>query len=55
MPPHTFVYLRVLSAAIFSLKKINVYLLFTDKEGQTVSRGGAERAGDTESEADSRL
>ena len=33
----------------------NVYLLLRDKERQSVSRGGAEREGDIESEAGSRL
>ena len=35
---------------------LNVYLVVRDRERQSVSRGGAERgAGDTESEAGSRL
>ena len=33
----------------------NVYLLLRDRERQSMSRGGAERGGDTESEAGSRL
>ena len=33
----------------------NVYLLLRDSETQSVSRGGVERGGDTESEAGSRL
>ena len=33
----------------------NVYLLVKDRESQSVSRGGAEGEGDTESEAGSRL
>ena len=33
----------------------NVYLLLGDRERQSVSRGGAEREGDTESEAGSGL
>ena len=33
----------------------NVYLLLRDRERQSMSRGGAEREGDTESEAGSRL
>ena len=33
----------------------NIYLLLRDRERQTMSRGGAEREGDTESEAGSRL
>ena len=39
------------------LKKIllNIYLLLGDRERQSVSRGGAEREGDTGSEAGSRL
>ena len=36
--------------------KTNVYLFLREKErGQSVSRGGAEREGDIESEAGSRL
>ena len=34
---------------------IYVYLYLREKERQSVRRGGAEREGDTESEADSRL
>ena len=34
---------------------LSVYLLLRDRERQSVSRGGAEREGDTESEAGSRL
>ena len=34
---------------------LNVYLLLRDGETQSVSRGGVERRGDTESEAGSRL
>ena len=37
------------------LKKINVYLLLRERQRQNASRGGAEREGDTESEAGSRL
>ena len=33
----------------------NVYSLLRERERQTMSRGGAERGGDTESEAGSRL
>ena len=33
----------------------NVYLLLRDRETQSVSSGGAEREGDTETEAGSRL
>ena len=33
----------------------NVYLFLREKERQSVSRGGAEREGDTESKAGSRL
>ena len=33
----------------------NVYLLLKDRESQSVSRGGAEGEGDTESEAGSRF
>ena len=33
----------------------SVYLFLRERERQTVSRGGAEREGDTESEAGSRL
>ena len=33
----------------------NVYLLLRDRETQSVSRGGVEREGDTESKAGSRL
>ena len=36
-------------------KNVNVYLFFRDRVQQTTSRGGAEREGDTESEAGSRL
>ena len=34
---------------------LNVYSFLRDRERQSVSRGGAERGGDTESEAGSRL
>ena len=34
---------------------LNVYLLWRDRETQSISRGGVERGGDTESEAGSRL
>ena len=34
---------------------LNVYLFLRERERQSVSRGGAEREGDTESEAGSRL
>ena len=41
---------------IYYLKKIfNVYLFLRDGERQSMSRGGAEREGDTESKAGSRL
>ena len=33
----------------------NVFIHFSDRERQSMSRGGAEREGDTESEAGSRL
>ena len=33
----------------------NIYLLLRDRETQSVSRGGVEKGGDTESEAGSRL
>ena len=39
----------------FFFNFFNVYLLLRDRERQSVSRGGAEREGDTESEAGSRL
>ena len=39
----------------FFFKNFNVYLLLRDRETQSMSRGGAEREGDTESEAGSRL
>ena len=34
---------------------LNVYLFLRDRERQSMSRGGAEREGDTESKAGSRL
>ena len=34
---------------------LNVYLLFRDRETQSLSRGGVERGGDIESEAGPRL
>ena len=34
---------------------LNVYLFLTGRERQSMSRGGVEREGDTESEAGSRL
>ena len=34
---------------------LNIYLLLRDRERQTVSRGGAEREGDADSEAGSGL
>ena len=40
---------------MFVLIFFNVYLLSTDRERQTMSRRGAEREGDPESEAGSRL
>ena len=44
------------SVSLFSLLIfLNVYLLLRDRETQSVSRGGAERGGDTDSEAGSRL
>ena len=39
----------------FSLKFFNVYLFLREGERQNMSRGGAEREGDPESEAGSRL
>ena len=44
-------------AIISSLKKIffNVFIYFWNRERQSMNRGGAEREGDTESEAGSRL
>ena len=40
-----------------SLKKIffSVFIYFGNRERQSMSRGGAEREGDTKSKADSRL
>ena len=40
---------------IFFLIFFNVYLSLRDRERQSMSRGGAERGGDTESEAGSGL
>ena len=42
---------------LFLIKKnvFNVYLFLRDRERQSTSEGGAERKGDTESEAGSRL
>ena len=37
------------------LNLFNVYLYLRDRQRQSVSRGGAEKEGDTESEAGSRL
>ena len=38
-----------------NVKKINVYLFLRERERERVSKGGAERKGDTESKAGSRL
>ena len=40
---------------MFFFKKINVYLFLKERERQRVSWGGAEREGDTESQAGPRL
>ena len=47
----------VSSVCHVSLKKMvfNVYLLLSDRGRQSVSRGGAEKEGDTESETGSRF
>ena len=45
----------VLFFFFFLIFFFNVYLSLRDRETQSVSRGGAEREGDTESEAGSRL
>ena len=39
----------------FKKKFFNVYLFLRDRERQSMRKGGAEREGDTESEAGSRL
>ena len=44
------------SLSLLSEKKFfNVHLFLRERETQSVSRGGAEREGDTESETGSRL
>ena len=43
------------SIPFFFFLIFNVYLLFRDRETQSMSRGGAERGGDLESEAGSGL
>ena len=43
------------SRMLFFFFFLNVYLLLRDRKRQSASRGGAEREGDTESEAGSRL
>ena len=40
---------------VFYFIFVNVYLLLRDRETQSMSREGAERGGDTESEAGTRL
>ena len=44
-----------LAASFLNFFFLNDYLLLTDRERQNLSRGGAERGRDTESEAGSRL
>ena len=44
-----------LTLFFFFIIFFNIYSFLRDRERQSVSRGGAEREGDTESEAGSRL
>ena len=41
--------------SVFKINFLNVYLLLRDRERQSMNLGGAERGGDTESKAGSRL
>ena len=45
----------VVYIVLIGLFCFNVYSFLKDRERQSISRGGAEREGDTESEAGSRL
>ena len=47
--------LEIQRGASFFKIVFNLYLLLRNRERQSMSRGGAEREGDTESEAGSRL
>ena len=51
---HKFVPKRLIPM-LFFLKNVNAYSFLRDRESQSMSGEGAEREGDTESEAGSRL
>ena len=55
-PRGTKVHTAIFYLFLFFIKIFfNIYLFLRDRERQSMSRGGAEREGDTESEAGSRL
>ena len=47
--------MSILTSGKINLKKIFLFIFERETERQSMSRGGAEREGDTESEAGSRL